>query len=103
MLEPTALSEEPVARVPFLEPVPDEPNVPDEEATLLEPVDEAVEFPPVVVDVELRETNIPPMTRDGEVLLPVLAAASLYASRVLGDGSALISQSDRLHRRWYRI
>ena len=50
--EPAPLPEMPIPLVPFLEPVPDGLKVLDEEATLLEPVDEAVGFLPAV-DVEL--------------------------------------------------
>lgn len=73
--------------VPLLELVPDELLGPDDTAIPLEAVDDAVGFRPVV-DVELRETKTPPATRDGEVLLLVLVAASLYALSVFGDGVA---------------
>lgn len=82
--DPVPLPDEPV---PLLELVPDELLEPDDNAIPLEAVDDAVGFWPVV-DVELRETKTPPATRDGEVLLPVLAAASLYAASVFGDGVA---------------
>ena len=76
-----------------IEPLPDPvPDALDEDAILLEPVEEAVEFRPVV-DVELRETNIPPATRDGEVLLPDFVAAALYASSVFREGAILILPS----------
>lgn len=68
-----------------------------DEPPLLEPVEDgkppgavpdAVGFWPGV-EVELREMKWPPAIVGGAVLLPVLAAASLYASRVLGEGGAL--------------
>lgn len=85
---------------PLLEPEPDadEGPEPDEEPEpepvleLVEVAREPVEDPVAVllpVDVELLEMKIPPAIAGGAVLLPVLAAASLYASRVLGEGGAL--------------
>lgn len=55
---PVPLPEKPV---PLPEPMLDELLELDEEGSLLEPVEEAVEFLPVV-DVELRETKTPPVT-----------------------------------------
>ena len=73
-----------------LDPPEEDPPLlePDEDAMLPEPVEDAVDRAPVV-ELELRETKTPPETVGGEVLLPVLAAASSYASRVFGDGGAL--------------
>lgn len=68
---------------------------PDKDATSAELVEEAVEFRPVLY-VELRETKIPPTRRDREVLLPVLAAASLYASNVSWERNALVLPSDHI-------
>lgn len=68
-----------------------------DELPVLEPVDEGVTLEAVpdaavlepVEEVELKETKWPPAMVGGAVLLPVLAAASLYASSVFGDGGAL--------------
>jgi len=78
------------------------PLLPDPEPPLLDPVEDTI--PPLedaldklpVVDVELRGTNTPPEMLGGEVLLPVLAAASLYASSVFGEGGALEEGSTKL-------
>ena len=51
---------------------------------------------PVAVDVALPEMNMPPEMLGGEVLLPLLAAESLYASSVFGDGGALVKTSARV-------
>lgn len=74
-----------------------EPSVPEPvgKATPPEAVPDAEALGPEGI-VELRETNWPPATKGAAVLLPVLAAASLYASRVLGDGGALIQMSEIL-------
>jgi len=58
----------------------------------VEVVRETVKDPVAVllpVDVKLLEMKIPPAIAGGAVLLPVLAAASLYASRLFGEGGAL--------------
>jgi len=94
---------------PLLELEPEEPALfePEEEPEprgelpVLVPVEDhikAVEDPVAllpVVDVELPEMKTPPAMSGGAVLLPVLAAASLYASRVLGEGGALSYASFR--------
>ena len=43
-----------------------------------------------VVEVEFKEMKTPPSMLGGEELTPVLAATSLYASSVLGEGGALV-------------
>ncbi len=79
---------------PLLEPErdPDEEPEPEPVLELVEVAREPVEDPVAVllpVDVELPEMKIPPAMAGGAVLLPVFAAASLYASRVLGEGGPL--------------
>lgn len=88
--------------VPLVEESPLEPEPVDlftfeqvEEGTLTEavPVEEGTppEAVPVadgLIPVALRLTKTPPETCDGAVLLPLMAARTLYASRVFGDGGA---------------
>ena len=75
------------------------PLPPEVDEPLLELVEEYIEAvaDPVellpVVEVEFVETKMPPAMLGGEVLTSVLAAASLYASSVLGDGGALVQRS----------
>lgn len=81
---------------PFDEPEPEPEPEPSEEPPVLVPVEEVrapVEDPvalPPEVEVELPETKMPPAIAGGAVLSPVLLAAIMYASRVLGEGGALI-------------
>lgn len=85
---------------PLLEPEPDEepepePSLPEPPVVLpvpapVEDARGAVEDPVALpLDVELPVMKTPPAIAGGAVLSLVLAAASLYASRVLGEGGAL--------------
>lgn len=92
--------EEPLEELLLPDPPEEVPLPPAfDEPPLLEPVEDgkppgavpdAVGFWPGV-EVELREMKWPPAIVGGAVLLPDLAAASLYASRVLGEGGALLA------------
>lgn len=98
--EEEPLEEDPPVELPLPDPPEEVPLPPAfDEPPLLEPVEDGIPpgaVPDAVgfwpgVEVEFREMKWPPAIVGGAVLLPDLAAASLYASRVLGEGGALLA------------